>query len=113
MKLNEDCNSSGFVQHVFSLDPDVIKAQRMQDLKDIVEYRDRHVKDVHLWSTDKEAFYKELRVDPPKDLEAFRNGPSFEGESVRYGVMPLKIREIPQKIRLKWWQRLWRHFIGK
>ena len=111
---------SGIFWNFEELNPEYICAQRMAELKDLAEYRMRHLQAIKEWSdpvkrakmkyhaTAEEAEGRKKLKDIPADLVAVRTGES-PFRAVDYGhiyVPPIKVKWFERFMRVRWFERM-------
>lgn len=107
----------GYVSHFQQLDPEVIRAQRLQELKDVAEWRARRLQAYKDWADPekreamKAKVAKEMLDEREKLSGTFiddyrvrtvRQDRFIDGLSERIKVTPI-VKPLPKR---KWWQRL-------
>ena len=110
-----DFNPGIVIQHI-ELDPAVLRAQRMQELRDLAEWRHRRLNLIKEWSdpvkrAERQARFAEEHAAAQKiwaeqleeDNKPSAQKPFFER---------IHVRPITNPRPLKWYQRLWRKISG-
>lgn len=113
MRQNE-LNPAYVIEH-HELDPSVLRAQRMAELKDIAEWRRRRLNKIMEWSNP-EKRAKILAASEREMGEAKR----IWAEQLKENLKPLdpkgclfQIRPITKPRALKWYQRVWLLLTGQ
>lgn len=130
MRINDPI--AGIIIQHQALSPEVERAQRMAELKNIAEYRARHLKAIQDWSDPvkrkaiqdeharaekvaRELMYGELIDDfRVRKVEQGRfvnrggmDGPLGRSQTLPPRVSDFKVKPIVKAVRKRWWQKLW------
>lgn len=122
MKLND---SIGIFHHMEQLNPDVIRAQRIQELKDIAEWRARRMKAYREWVEPANVAYRQLKHEEDA-LAALERGKALaraaelqmdiaKAERDIRKAMAFKLTPFTKKASTKipWWIRILNFFLRR
>jgi hypothetical protein len=99
---------SGIHQSQFMLSPEAIKAQLMAELKDLAEYRKRHLQAVMDWSDPVKRSemefagvkYKDIKVKEEESREELKKAFKDEDPEVAYAKFAVRSDKSPLHLRL-------------
>jgi hypothetical protein len=113
VRVNE---TAGIFASVDQISPEAFKAQRMQELKDIAEWRQRRVAAYQAWSTPEAIAERKAKHEAaaPAALELGRQLSAIAEHQIaeakkdapRLKLAGISVTPVIRPVRRTWWQRL-------